>query len=214
MLILLILGINSVSTVEDTNTTSIQEDSSLEINDEVTPCENEKLENSPSQDLIQDDEPEEIIVNNWDELQYYCSLSDKDYTLRLKENTNFYPTNPLDSNYQIKINNNVKIIGSNGSYIGDSYPSHHLIFNGSKVISGKYISYTPIVVPDGNQMDLTLENITFKWICTYYGPDAIFIQMGSDGNYLIKNCIFVDINTNLGHSCLAWCKRGCTYRKL
>jgi hypothetical protein len=208
LLVLLILGINIVSAVEDTNTTSIQEDSSLEINSEIDSCEFEKLENSPSQELIQNDESEEIIVNNWDELQYYCSLSDKDYTLRLKENTNFYPTNPLDSNCQIKINNNVKIIGSNGSYIGDSYPSHHLIFNGSKVISGKYISYTPIVVPDGNQMDLTLENITFKWICTYYGPDAVFIQMGSDGNYLIKNCIFVDINTNLGHSCLAWCKKG------
>ena len=208
LLVLLILGINSVSAVEDTNTTSIQEDSSLEINDEVNSCENEKLENSLSPELIQTEESEEIIVNNWDELQYYCSLSDKDYTLRLKENTNFYPTNPMDSNYQIKINNNVKIIGSNGSYFGDSAPNHHLIWNGSKLLSGIYIPYTPIIVPYGNQMGLTLENITFKWICTLYNPDAVFLQMGGDGEYLIKNCIFEDINTNLGHSCIVYLEKG------
>ena len=208
LLILLILGINIVSAVEDTNTTSIQEESSLEINDEVNSCENEKLENSPSQELIQNDEPQEIVVNNWDELQYYCSLTDKDYTLRLKENTNFYPTNPMDSNYQIKINNNVKIIGSNGSYFGDSAPNHHLIWNGSKLLSGTYIPYTPIIVPFGNQMDLTLENITFKWICTLYNPDAVFLQMSGDGEYLIKNCIFEDINTNLGHSCIVYLEKG------
>ena len=207
-MVLLILGINSVSAVEDTNTTSIQEDSSLEINDEVNSCENEKLENSLSPELIQTEESEEIIVNNWDELQYYCSLSDKDYTLRLKENTNFYPTNPMDSNYQIKINNNVKIIGSNGSYFGDSAPNHHLIWNGSKLLSGIYIPYTPIIVPYGNQMGLTLENITFKWICTLYNPDAVFLQMGGDGEYLIKNCIFEDINTNLGHSCIVYLEKG------
>ncbi|MEE1335460.1 Ig-like domain repeat protein [Methanobrevibacter sp.] len=219
LLIILILGINIVSATENNNITDAQDISPLEINDDVK-LEDEILdssslhsiesndENTDSISLSDDESNEVIIVNDWEELQYYCSLTDKDYTLKLKENTNYYPTDTMDSNYQIKINNNVKIIGSNGSYIGDSYPSHHLIFNGSRVISGKYISYTPIVVPDGNQMDLTLENITFKWICTYYGPDAVFIQMGGDGNYLIKNCIFNDINTNLGHSCLAWLKKG------
>ena len=170
----------------------------LEANEE-----NNFLDSNPSSDY----ESDIIVVNNWDELQYYCSLTDKDYTLKLKENTNFYPTNLMDSNCQIKINNNVKIIGSNGSYIGDSTPDYHIIWN-EGLTSGRYISYTPIVVPDGNQMDLTLENITFKWICTMYSPDAVFIQMGGDGNYLIKNCIFKDINTNLGHSCIAWLKKG------
>ena len=66
LLIILIFGINIVSAVEDTNITLIPEDSSLEINDEINICENEKLENSPSQQLIQNDEPEEIIVSNWD----------------------------------------------------------------------------------------------------------------------------------------------------
>ena len=218
LLIILILGINIVSATENNNITDVQDISPLEINDGVkledgildsSSLHNIQSDENTDSNLSSDDESNDVIVvNDWGELQYYCSLTDKDYTLKLKENTNYYPTDTMDSNYQIKINNNVKIIGSNGSYLGDSYPSHHLIFNGSKVISGKYISYTPIVVPDGNQMDLTLENITFKWICTYYGPDAVFIQMGGDGNYLIKNCIFNDINTNLGHSCLAWLKKG------
>lgn len=218
LLIILVLGINIVSATENNNITDVQDISPLEINDGVkledgipdsSSLHNIQSDENTDSILSSDDESDEVIVvNDWEELQYYCSLTDKDYTLKLKENTNYYPTDTMDSNYQIKINNNVKIIGSNGSYFGDSYPSHHLIFNGSRVISGKYISYTPIVVPDGNQMDLTLENITFKWICTYYGPDAVFIQMGGDGNYLIKNCIFNDINTNLGHSCLAWLKKG------
>ena len=235
MLIILILGINIVSATEDINTTLNQDNSlpkddvtifddnlvqnsdsqnlinmgseknnSLEINDKN----NQKLSTYSSQESIKStDLSEIIIVNDWNELQYYCSLTDKDYTLKLKENTNYYPdvSNP---NNQIKINNNVKIIGSNGAYIGDSYPSQNLVWNGTKLISGRYISYTPIVVPDGNKMDLTLENVTFKWICTLYNPDAVFLQMGGDGNYLIKNCIFEEINLNLGHSSIVWLKKG------
>ena len=107
-----------------------------------------------------------IIVNNWDELQYYCSLTDKDYTLKLKENTNFYP-DPTDFNSQIKINNNVRIIGSQGAYFGDTSPhrvyiddTHHTVIDNGEIIN----SYNPIVVPDNSKIGITLENITFKWI--------------------------------------------------
>lgn len=236
MLIILILGINMVSAVEDTNTT-LNQDENI-INDDVALFDDESVQNSDSQELIQNIEVEKsdsleitvhdtqksdddysqqitsdsdssdvIVVNDWNELQYYCSLTDKDYTLKLKENTNYYPdvSNP---NNQIKINNNVKIIGSKGAYIGDSYPSQNLVWNGTKLISGNPIRYTPIVVPDGNKMDLTLENITFKWISTLYNPDAVFLQMGGDGNYLIKNCIFEEISLNLGHSSIVWLKKG------
>ena len=131
-----------------------------------------------SQNELLSDESDEIVVNDWDELQYYCSLTDRDYTLKLKENTNFYPKNPTDSNCQIKINNNVKIIGSEGSYFGDSsfhqcyIPSdgNHYVLEG-----GQFVTYNPIVVPDNNRKSLTLENITFKWIYCKYSPDAIFM---------------------------------------
>ena len=117
-----------------------------------------------SDELLKDDS-EIITVNNWDELQYYCSLTDKDYTLKLKENTNYYPIDYYDKNCQIVINNNVKIIGANGSYIGDS--SFHRCYipsDGTHYIveGGAFITYTPIVVPDNNGKSLCLENITFK----------------------------------------------------
>lgn len=32
---------------------------------------------------------DEITVENWDDLQYYCLQNDKNYVLKLKENTNF-----------------------------------------------------------------------------------------------------------------------------
>ena len=233
ILLMILVGINIASATEYNNITLNHGATSIEINEnnfnediKLTQDISSNDVNNDSEDNLNidsleinkennildsnqnsDNESDIIIVNNWDELQYYCSLTDKDYTLKLKENTNFYPTNLMDSNCQIKINNNVKIIGSNGSYIGDSTPDHHLVWN-EGIASGRYISYTPIIVPDANQMDLTLENITFKWICTMYSPDAVFIQMGGDGSYLIKNCIFNDINTNLGHSCIVWLKKG------
>jgi hypothetical protein len=156
-------------------------------------------------------ESDEIIVNDWDELQYYCSLEDKDYTLRLKENTNFYPSSPTDSNNQIKINNNVKIIGSNGSYIGDSsFHKCYIPSDGTHYIveGGQFVKYTPIVVPDGNRKSLTLENITFKWIYLQYSPDAKFLQLGGGGNYIIKNCHFDYINTVNGDGAVILLKKG------
>ena len=235
MLIILILGINIVSATEDTNATLNQDNC---LHNDVTIYDDETVQNSESQDLIQNIESEKnnsleineennqklstdssndlmqgtdsseiIVVNDWNELQYYCSLTDKDYTLKLKENTNYYPDSNNPNN-QIKINNNVKIIGSIGAYIGDCYPSQNLVWEGNKLISGNPIRYTPIIVPDGNKMDLTLENVTFKWISTLYNPDAVFLQMGGDGNYLIKNCIFEEISLNLGHSSIVWLKKG------
>ena len=149
-----------------------------------------------SHDELSDDQSGEIVVNDWDELQYYCSLTDKDYTLKLKENTNYYPTNPKDSNGQIKINNNIKIIGSNGAYIGDNSSDARLI------------SYTSIVVPDGNRKSLTLENITFKWIYHQYQPDAIFINLAGNGNYLFKDCHFENIKNIIGNGAVICLKKG------
>ncbi len=138
----------------------------------------------------------EITVENWDDLQYYCSLDDKDYTLKLKENTNYYPTNVSDSNYQINIKNNVHIIGAEGAYIGDVSPD-----------AGK-ITYTAIKVDDDIGIGVTLENITFKWIATRYQPDGVFFVMGGNANNIIRNCYFTNITTDLGHSSILHLKRG------
>ena len=167
--LILLLGINSASAIDDNITSTMD-------------C----IE--PSNDCLES-EDDEIIVSDWDELQYYCSLTDKDYTLKLKEDTNFYPSDFKDVNKQIKINNNVKIIGSEGSYFGDSQPA-----SANYIDEGNYINYMPIVVPDGNGMGITLENITFKWIYTIYNPDAVFLQMGGNGYNVIKNCFLTASN--------------------
>lgn len=152
---------------------------------------------SNSQDSLQSTESDDVIVvNNWDELQYYCSLKDNDYTLKLKDNTNFYPTRTSDSNYQIKVYNNVKIIGGNGSYIGD------------KSSNPSPIVYTAIVVPDGYKSSIYLENVTFKWISALGSPDGLFIQMGGKYNSVIKNCNFTNINVGHGHATIVYLKKG------
>ena len=159
LLLILIFSVSYASAEDiNDNSTICEETSDIEQNLEIHNNPSNILESSNSQNNFKSSEPDEIIVNDWDELQYYCSLSDKDYTLRLKENTNYYPTNPKDSNYQIKINNNVKIIGSNGSYIGDSSPDGGVYHESNS----RYITYIPILA-EGSAIDIILEKITFKF---------------------------------------------------
>ena len=144
--------------------------------------------------ILEDDE--EIMVNDWDELKYYCSLEDRNYTLKLKENTNFYPLDGENSSYQIVIRNNVTIIGSEGAYIGDSSPD------------AQFISYAPMLTEDNSGIGIHLENITFKWIATQFGNEGVFLTMGGNTTNLLKNCYFYNITTTTGHSAIVYIKRG------
>ncbi|WP_405307085.1 Ig-like domain repeat protein, partial [Methanobrevibacter sp.] len=112
-------------------------------------------------------------------------------------------TNPKDSNYQIKINNNVKIIGSNGSYIGDSTPDGGIYHESNS----RYITYIPILA-EGTAIDIILENITFKWIHTFKQPDSIVMQLCSGGTTLIKGCTFDTIDTVVGAGSVVYLKKG------
>ena len=139
---------------------------------------------------------QEIIVEDWSDLQYYCSLKDDDYVLKLKENTNYYPNDPSDSGNQIIVNNNVKIIGSAGAYIGDASTN------------ARNIAYTAIKVNDNSGIGIALQNVTFKWIGTSYHPDGTFLQMAGNVNNTFENCHFTEITTNMGHSSILHIKRG------
>ena len=206
ILSLFIVSIGCVSASEIDDNTTISRDISISLSDDFQDelgnvdfqkSNESNVVTSNSQDSLQASEADDVIVvNNWDELQYYCSLKDNDYTLKLKDNTNFYPTKTSDSNYQIKVYNNVKIIGSNGSYIGD------------KSSNPSTIRYTAIVVPDNYKSSITLENVTFKWISALSSPDGLFIQMGGKYNSVIKNCNFTDINVDYGHASIVYLKRG------
>ena len=191
-ILILLLSISAISAndLDDVNLTS--DDSLIEVS---------SVENGDSLNVNIDDSKietgeNEIIVEDWNDLQYYCSLNDADYTLRLKENTNYYPDDVTDSGYQIIIKNNVKIIGNSGAYFGDTSPN-----------AGN-ITYTAIIVNDDTGIGITLENITFKWIGTRYQPDGVFLQMGGNSTNYIKNCYFTNISTNLGHSSIVYLKRG------
>ena len=184
-LLIFILAINSVS-ASDFENTSLDAvlDESLEIN----------LGNT-SNNLISE-QSEMITVDDWDNLQYYCSQSDKNYVLKLKENTNFYPTDPSDESYQIQVNNNVTILGSSGSYFGDSSPN------------ARDINYLAINVPENSGFGITLKGVTFKWISTKYQPNAVFLQMAGNANNIIENCYFSNSTMNGGHSSLIHLLRG------
>ncbi len=195
--------------IEDVNVTSTSVESPLEIIDCIEGMDDSNLNESnllqvSSQDSMKSNN-EIITVNNWDELQYYCAQTDKDYTLKLKENTNFYPTNPNNGGIsQIKVKNNVKIIGSEGSYIGDVSPD------------ARRIEFAAFLVEDNSLYgSLNFENVTFKYIYSVYSNalvsgtrDGIFIQMGGIRNNIFKNCIFHDILSQYGHATIVYLKKG------
>ena len=233
ILILFVLFIStnivSANEMDDVNATLICDESPIEIVDDIEQIdENSLLESdiprissqnsiqccddnigysdslqSSSQDSLQSN-AEYIVVNNWDELQYYCAQTDKDYILKLKENTNFYPTDPHNPSYQIKIKNNVKIIGSEGSYIGDSSPN------------ARDIMFVSFLVEDNSLYgSLNFENVTFKYILSVYSTlgaggtrDGIFIQMGGIRKNTLTNCIFHNVISKVGHATIVYLKRG------
>ena len=215
LLLLLIVGIGGVSasSIDDGNNTlcsnisttlnsnecsnnvlTLSLDDSQDEND--SDYQKNLIKSSDFQELLGDDESDVIVVENWDELQYYCSLKDGNYVLKLKENTSFYPTDPEDSNYQIKVYNNVKIIGSEGSYIG---------YNSSKAPSIKYAAF---IVPDNYKSSIHMENVNFKWISVNYGSDGVFLRMGGKRNNVFKNCQFSYVSTHQGHSSIVYLKLG------
>ena len=195
-LLVLIVSISSVS-ANNLNETDVISESNLDEGNIEIDDYNERLQvNNDNDDSSLGDDSTEVIVSNWNELQYYCSLNDNNYTLKLKENTNFYPNDPSDSSYQILIRNNVRIIGSEGSYIGDASSDF------------RNITYTAISVPDNSGVGITLENVTFKWIGTRYQADGVFLCMGGDVYNYIRNCYFTEISTNLGHSSILHIKWG------
>jgi len=193
-LLILLFSLSNISAaaLDDSNITQAADSNLIGNLDSVNS--NQYLESSDDSPLK--DNNDEIIVNDWNDLQYYCSLSDANYTLKLKENTNYYPDDISDSNYQIVINNNVKIIGNTGAYIGDTSPN-----------AGK-IAYTAMKVNDGSGIGITMENVTFKWIGTSYQPDGVFLVMGGNSTNYFKNCYFTNISTNLGHSSILHIKLG------
>ena len=153
------------------------------------------LTSGDSVDVISESS-EEITVNDWDDLQLYCSKSDKNYVLKLKENTNYYPSDVEDESYQIQVNNNVTIIGSSGAYIGDSSPN------------ARSINYLAINVPENSGNGITLKGITFKWIASEYQPNAIFLLMAGNTSNVIENCVFTNITMTGGHSSVIQMLRG------
>ena len=201
LLSLLVWGMSIVSASSDDNNLTVVDESIVELED-TSIDEIQSVDNVSSQENLQNDGSDDaIIVNNWDELQYYCAQTDKDYTLKLKENTNFYPSNLEDANKQIKIKNNVKIIGSKGSWIGDSSSE------------SRRMHYVAIIVADNEKVGFTFENVSFKWIGSIYSPqsmDGIFIQMGSYKKFtnVFRNCQFQNIIVESGHSSIVYLKKG------
>ena len=176
-----------------------QNTDSIDLNqtaDDMSVDSNPNLLKTTSEDAVVDESSDEVVVENWEELQLYSSYKDKNYVLKLKENTNYYPKDPSDVSNQIILNNNVTILGASGAYIGDSSPN------------ARNINYAAMLVPDNNGVGITVKNVLFKWIGTYYQPDGIFIQMGGNSVNYFENCYFTNISTNIGHSSILHIKTG------
>ena len=201
ILFILIFSVGVVSASENSDNLTVDGTDSIDSTyvyqkEEIDLTNISQIENT---DVLKTTDDDEIVVNDWNELQYYCAQTDKDYTLKLKENTNFYPSDNYDDNQQINIKNNVKIIGGDGSWIGDSSPEP------------MQLRFLAMQVKDDSKVGLTLINVTFKWIKAGGGnrlPDGMFLKIGGKKNTIIKNCQFYNIITQYGHSCIVHLNKG------
>ena len=206
MLFVFVVFISNVSASDsnEMNVTLTEDISAIELNE----IDSVEIDNDGV--LSKSEDCDEIVVNDWEELQYYCSLSDKDYTLKLKEDTNFYPSNHKSSSNQIKINNNVKIIGSPGSYFGDESWHHAYISGGyPKIDDGEFVEFTPLVVSNNLKKGVTFENITFKWMYILdVRNEGIFLEINGGSKNSFKNCTIEDSYFKGGSGSFMHLKRG------
>ena len=184
---------NGTDVISDVNYNSV--DDTLKIDEDSFNSHDNILSEVNHNDSILK-ESNEFVAENWAEIQYYSSLNDDNYVIKLKENTNYYPIDPASSDNQIVFNNNVTIIGAPGAYIGDSSPN------------ARNITYAAMFVPDNSGVGITLKGVTFKWISTRYQNDAVFCVMGGNSTNYIEDCSFSEISTDMGHSSILHIKSG------
>ena len=95
LILVLIVAIGAVSATDELNDTFTQDSTieneislnSLDDSNEIISQENiyDNLNEHETEEIISDNSDDIIVVNNWEELQYYCAQTDKDYTLALDE---------------------------------------------------------------------------------------------------------------------------------
>ena len=195
VLLILLLSIGNVfsADINDLNSTIDDVDSNNEI---LQINSDDSLKDNLNENNLIFQESNEIQVETWEDIQYYSSLNDKNYVLKLKENTNYYPSQVDSTDSQIIFNNNVTIIGAEGAYFGDSSPNP------------RNITYTAMKVSENSGNGITFKGITFKWIGTRYQPDGVFCEMAGNATNYIEDCYFTNISTNLGHSSILHIKLG------
>jgi len=184
---------NGTDVISDVNSNSVDEN--LKIDEDSFNSYDNVLSDTDHNDSILK-ESNEVVAENWAKIQYYSSLNDDNYVIKLKENTNYYPSDPASSDNQIVFKNNVTIIGAPGAYIGDSSPN------------ARNITYAAMFVPDNSGVGITLKGVTFKWISTRYQNDAVFCVMGGNSTNYIEDCSFSEISTTIGHSSILQIKSG------
>ena len=84
LILLVFAGSASAQSNEGLDINQTNDDLAVNIDLNVSKTNHDSLE-AANEDIVADGASGEIIVEKWDDLQYYCSLDDKDYTLKLKE---------------------------------------------------------------------------------------------------------------------------------
>ena len=205
-LIIILLNITNCSANELDNSSISLNDNDLNLN-QISDDESEITINNDDSDLnqISDGESEitideigsdlekstedVITVDDWDDLQYYAYKSDKNYVVKLKENTAYYPKIVSSVSNQIVVRNNLTVLGSPGAYIGDESPN------------SQSIQYNLISTTYDSGVSIFLQDITFKNIFSK-NTACTLIEMSGNSNNTIKNCNFENINISYGKSTL------------
>ena len=123
------------------------------------------------------------LVDNWADLKSNCENENGSQNIKLNNN--------LAPESQILINHNVVITGSTGTYIGGSDESNIATY-----------SYVPFYTTASN-VNITLKNLKFQ-NC----GGNILMQFNGNGNYILDNCSFYNVNATNSHQSVVYLNLG------
>ena len=154
---------------------SIQEDFNEENSLKEEKNESDICTSSNQESKLENDE--EIIVEDWEDIKYYALKTDKNYVIKLKENTNYYPQDYAHGG-SIIIRNNLTILGNSGAYIG------YATKNAPK------IQFTPFRTEQDTKIGIVLDGVKFKYFSTSTG---VMFELWGNTNNTVRNCQFENI---------------------
>ncbi|MBR6024313.1 MAG: Ig-like domain repeat protein, partial [Methanobrevibacter sp.] len=192
LIVLCSLSAVSASEINGTDEVAVDSDSDLlsVSSDVVSTSEINGTDEVDSGDLLSAPSTSTVTVSTWSNLKSACTNATQYDTIYVSGGIT-----PPSTKGQISISKSVTIEGLSGSYIGGSSSNNVVTY-----------SYIPIVSSTSG-LTITLKNLNFQNM----GDDKVLMKFSGNGNYVLENCTFTNVNATGDHQSVVWLNYGTGY---